>query len=148
MQHESGRVGFRLSNFGSSRVSGRSCSDQVGFRVNLSRIISGFGSFGFGLGWVSDCLISGHLRFPGRSGSDQIRFWVVWSRVISSFMSFRSWSSSDQFDFLKKSNRIDFESERIGRVSQFGPDFITSHIHRIPSADKHWNSLYILYYVS
>jgi hypothetical protein len=57
------RSGFGLSNLGSSRVSGRSGSDQVGFQVVCSQVVLGFGSFRFGSGWFSDCLISSHLEF-------------------------------------------------------------------------------------
>jgi hypothetical protein len=75
---------------------------RIGSDFRLSDLESSriFGSFRFRSDRVSGCLISGHLRFQ-----------VVRVRIRS---------GSDQFVFLKKSGRVEFRSERIGRVSRSG----------------------------
>jgi hypothetical protein len=94
--------GFRFSDFGSSRV-----SDCLGFELGQisNHLISSFRSSGFGSGRVSGTLISGCLGFQvisGRVGSD-----------------------SDQFNFLKKSSRIKFESEQVRQIFRIESDFAT-----------------------
>jgi hypothetical protein len=117
-------------------------STQVEFRVIL-----GFGSFGFGLSQISSHLISGHLMFRVvRIGSDfrlsdlgssqvfrSFRFQSgrVSGYLISDHLGFlivrvRIESDSNQFNFLKKSDHIRFESRRIEWVFQIKLNFATS----------------------
>jgi hypothetical protein len=121
--------------------SGRLISDHLGFQVIRVWVGSGFrssdlgssqvwGCLGFGSDRVSNHLISGHLGFQ-----------VVWVRVRSGFKHSDlklsrvsgslgpGWvgSGSDQFDFLKKSDQIEFGSKWIGRVFRIELDFTTSN---------------------
>jgi hypothetical protein len=99
------RIGsdFRLFDLGSSQVSGRSSPDRVGFQIVWSWVISDFGPLGFGSDRVSDFLMSDHFEFQVRVKLD-----------------------SNQFDFLKKSDWIRFESEWVGQISRIGSGFATN----------------------
>jgi hypothetical protein len=122
-------------------------SGRVGFWV-----VSGFESFGFESGRVLGFLISGRLGFWVVSGSDWVGFLIIWFWVISNFglFGFKSgqvsgtmisgclrfqvvsgWvgSGSDQFDFLKKLDRIEFKSGQIRRIFRIGSDFSTSKLY-------------------
>jgi hypothetical protein len=127
----------------SDQVSDCLISGHLGFRIVRVRIGSNFGSFDLG-----------SSRISSHSGSDRSGqvsdlwspvisdFRVVWVRIGSDFglsnlessqirvVRVRVRSSSGQFDFLKKSNRIRFRSERVSRISQIWSNFSTSTFYK------------------
>jgi hypothetical protein len=94
-------------------------------------------SFGFGSDQVLGCLISGYLEFyvfGSRSSSGQFDF--LNKQIGSS-------SNPDGSDEFLSSDRILSPLIFIGFLVRISIGILSIYYTMFPSADKHWNSLYI-----
>jgi hypothetical protein len=109
---------------------------MIQLEVAIRRVGSGSGSYRTGR--VS-------LTFWKKSG--RVNLYVVFFHIFERFwLDYRSfdlgsgriWIRSDQFNFLKKTDRIGFESERIEQVSRVGSD--------LPPLDSIYNGILSISY--